>query len=62
LALGKDATLHAFNVRVKDNGAGAVTLSGSVQEQGQSYKAETIAKDVSGVTGVTNDLNVMETN
>ena len=56
-ALNKDATLHAFNLGVKENN-GEVTLFGSVQEQEDSEKAETIAKGVSGVTSVKNLINV----
>ncbi len=60
-ALSKDATLRTFNLGVRES-SGTVTLFGSVQEQGQADKAAEIAKSVSGVTGVTNHINVMQTN
>ncbi|MBB5191899.1 hyperosmotically inducible protein [Silvimonas terrae] len=60
-ALSKDATLRTFNLGVRES-SGNVTLFGSVQEQGQADKAAEIAKSVSGVTGVTNHINVMQTN
>jgi osmotically-inducible protein OsmY len=45
----------AIEVVVKD---GAVTLKGTVEEDKQKNKAEKIAKKVSGVKGVTNELKI----
>ena len=61
MALGKDASLHAFNLKTHEKD-GVVTISGSVEEQVESDKAVTIAKGVPGVTSVVNHINVMQTN
>ena len=45
----------AIEVVVKD---GVVTLKGSVEEDRQKNKAEKIAKKVSGVKSVTNELKI----
>ena len=46
----------AIEVVVKD---GAVTLKGSVEEPAQKNKAEKIAKKVSGVKSVTNEIMIV---
>jgi hyperosmotically inducible protein len=45
----------AIEVVVKN---GAVTLSGTVEEDKQKNKAEKIAKKVSGVKSVTNEIKI----
>lgn len=45
----------AIDVEVKD---GAVTLRGSVAEEKQKNKAEKIAKKVSGVKSVSNEIKI----
>jgi osmotically-inducible protein OsmY len=45
----------AINVDAKD---GTVTLSGTVEEDKQKNKAEKIAKKVSGVKAVKNDIKI----
>jgi osmotically-inducible protein OsmY len=47
------------NIAVRARG-GAVTLTGSVPDQGQIDAAGEAAKGVAGVTSVSNKLNVMQ--
>mgnify|MGYP003480103211 FL=1 len=56
-ALAKDPDLSAFKIDV-DTRAGAVTLSGPAPNASARERAETIAKEVKGVTSVTNNLKV----
>jgi hyperosmotically inducible protein len=49
----------AIEVIVKD---GAVTLKGTVEENAQKNKAEKIAKKVSGVKSVTNEIVIAHPN
>ena len=58
-ALAKAKGVSAANiiVRAKDD---AVTLEGTVPDQGQSDKATTVAQGVAGVGSVKNDLTVKE--
>ncbi len=55
LAKTKGLDVASISVRARD---GAVTLTGSVPDQGQIDKAGDVAKGVAGVTSVSNKLNV----
>jgi len=55
LANGKD--IHSNLIHVTTT-AGIVTLDGQVQDADIAARAESIARDTSGVRGVTNDLRV----
>jgi len=55
LANGKD--IHSNLIHVTTT-AGIVTLDGQVQDADIAERAESIARDTSGVRGVTNDLRV----
>ncbi|SDC61791.1 BON domain-containing protein [Paraburkholderia lycopersici] len=55
LARDKNVSVSNITVRAKD---GAVTLQGSVPEQSQVERAETVAKGVQGVTSVRNALTI----
>lgn len=57
-ALAKAQGINVASIAVRAHG-GAVTLTGSVPDQGQVDKAGEIAKGVSGVTSVTNKLTVV---
>ncbi len=57
-ALSKAQGISTANIAVRARG-GAVTLTGSVPDQGQVDKAGEIAKSVDGVTSVTNKLTVV---
>lgn len=56
-ALGKSQGVDPANVFVRARG-GAVTLSGTVADNGQIGQAEEIAKGVQGVQSVTNKLSL----
>ncbi|USU16941.1 BON domain-containing protein [Paraburkholderia fungorum] len=58
-ALAKAQGIDVSNIAVRARG-GAVTLTGSVPEQGQIDNAGTVAKGVAGVTSVTNKLTVVQ--
>ncbi|MFP3565356.1 BON domain-containing protein [Paraburkholderia sp. SIMBA_030] len=56
-ALSKAQGIDVSNIAVRARG-GAVTLTGSVPDQGQIDKAGEVAKGVAGVTSVSNKLSV----
>lgn len=56
-ALAKAQGIDVANISVRARG-GAVTLTGSVPDQGQIDKAGEVAKGVAGVTSVANKLSV----
>ncbi|QCP50887.1 BON domain-containing protein [Trinickia violacea] len=58
-ALAKAQGLDVSNISVRARG-GAVTLTGTVPDQGQIDTAGDTAKGVKGVTSVTNKLSVMQ--
>jgi len=58
-ALAKTQGIDVSNIAVRARG-GAVTLTGSVPDQGQIDAAGEAAKGVAGVTSVSNKLNVMQ--
>ena len=57
-ALAKAQGIGVSNISVRARG-GAVTLTGSVPDQGQIDKAGDVAKGVDGVTSVSNKLTVV---
>jgi len=59
-ALLADELVKGTQINVDSNN-GVVTLSGAVDSQAHVQKAEQIAKDVSGVTRVQNNLNAPTT-
>lgn len=56
-SLVKDPDLSAFKINV-DTSGGVVTLSGPAPNQAAKDRAETLAKEVSGVKQVNNNLEV----
>ncbi|KAA0998408.1 BON domain-containing protein [Paraburkholderia panacisoli] len=58
-ALTKTQGLDVSNISVRARG-GAVTLTGTVPDEGQIESAGTAAKGVAGVTSVSNKLTVMQ--
>jgi hyperosmotically inducible protein len=58
-AISKAQGVDVSNIAVRARG-GAVTLTGSVPDQGQIDAAGEAAKGVAGVTSVSNKLNVMQ--
>ncbi|CAB3638474.1 BON domain-containing protein [Paraburkholderia rhynchosiae] len=58
-AISKTQGVDVSNISVRARG-GAVTLTGSVPDQGQIDAAGEAAKGVPGVTSVSNKLNVMQ--
>jgi osmotically-inducible protein OsmY len=58
-ALAKAQGLDVENIVVRSRG-GAVTLTGTVPEQGQIDQAGEVAKGVEGVTSVTNRLTIKQ--
>ncbi|MFL9897529.1 BON domain-containing protein [Paraburkholderia fungorum] len=58
-AIGKVQGVDVSNIAVRARG-GAVTLTGTVPDQGQIDAAGEAAKGVAGVTSVSNKLNVMQ--
>jgi hyperosmotically inducible periplasmic protein len=58
-ALTKTQGLDVSNISVRSRN-GAVTLTGTVPDQGQIESAGTAAKGVDGVTSVSNKLTVMQ--
>lgn len=58
-ALSKTQGVDVSNIAVRSHG-GAVTLEGTVPDQGQIDKAGEVAKGVPGVTSVSNKLTVMQ--
>lgn len=58
-ALAKAQGIDVSSISVRARG-GAVTLTGSVPDQGQIDKAGEVAKGVAGVTSVANKLTVVQ--
>ncbi|MDE1183042.1 BON domain-containing protein [Paraburkholderia sp.] len=58
-AIGKTPGVDVSNIVVRARG-GAVSLTGSVPDQGQIDAAGTAAKGVAGVTSVSNKLSVVQ--
>ena len=58
-ALSKTEGLDVSKINVRSHG-GAVTLTGTVQDQGQIDKAGEVAQGVAGVTSVSNKLKVKQ--
>jgi hyperosmotically inducible periplasmic protein len=58
-ALAKAQGIDVSNIAVRARG-GAVTLTGSVPDQGQIDAAGQVAKGVAGVTSVANKLTVVQ--
>ena len=54
----KDKAVSAMNIKVDTDNKGVVTLSGNAKSKDEAAKAESIAKSVSGVTSVKNDIQV----
>ncbi|HYH40435.1 MAG TPA: BON domain-containing protein [Burkholderiales bacterium] len=54
----KDKAVSAMNVKVDTDNKGVVTLSGNAKSKDEAAKAESIAKSVSGVVSVKNDIVV----
>ncbi|MBV8260770.1 MAG: BON domain-containing protein [Paraburkholderia sp.] len=58
-ALSKAKGIDVSDINVRSHG-GAVTLTGTVPDQGQIDKAGEVAQGVAGVTSVTNKLTVKQ--
>lgn len=58
-ALSKSQGIDVSNIAVRSRG-GAITLEGTVPDQGQIDKAGDVAQGVAGVKSVTNKLTVMQ--
>jgi hypothetical protein len=54
----KDKAVSAMNIKVDTDDKGVVTLSGNAKSKEEASKAESIAKSVSGVTTVKNNIQV----
>jgi hyperosmotically inducible periplasmic protein len=54
----KDKAVSAMNIKVDTDDKGVVTLSGNAKSKEEAAKAESIAKSVSGVTTVKNNIQV----
>jgi hyperosmotically inducible protein len=54
----KDKDVSVMNIKVDTDYKGVVTLSGNAKSQMESDKAVTLAKNVTGVTSVTNNIKV----
>ena len=54
----KDKQVSALNINVDTDAKGAVTLKGTAKSNEEKAKAESIAKSVSGVTSVKNEITV----
>jgi hyperosmotically inducible periplasmic protein len=52
----KDKAVSAMNIKVDTDDKGVVTLSGNAKSKDEAAKAESIAKSVSGVTMVKNNI------
>src|SRR6186997_3240405 len=57
-AYAKDKDVSMMNIKVDTDYKGVVTLSGTAKSQMEADKAVTLAKDVNGVTSVTNNIKV----
>lgn len=55
-ALAKDTRLSALDIKVKSDDLGAVHLSGSAKSQAEISQAVIVARSVSGVVSVQNDI------
>ena len=54
----KDKQVSALNINIDTDNKGAVTLKGTAKSNEEKAKAESIAKSVSGVTSVKNEIQV----
>jgi hyperosmotically inducible protein len=54
----KDKAVSAMNIKVDTDDKGVVTLSGNAKSKEEAAKAESIAKGVSGVKSVKNEIKV----
>jgi len=54
----KDKDVSMMNIKVDTDYKGVVTLSGTAKSQMEADKAVTLAKNVGGVTSVTNNIKV----
>jgi osmotically-inducible protein OsmY len=54
----KDKAVSAMNIKVDTDNKGVVTLSGNAKSKDEAAKAESIAKGVSGVASVKNEIKV----
>lgn len=54
----KDKQVSALHINVDTDAKGAVTLKGTAKSDAEKAKAESIAKGVSGVTSVKNEITV----
>ena len=54
----KDKAVSAMKIKVDTDNKGVVTLSGNAKSKDEAAKAESIAKGVSGVVSVKNDIVV----
>ena len=54
----KDKGVSALNINVDTDNKGVVTLKGTAKSKEEAAKAESIAKGVSGVTAVKNEITV----
>lgn len=54
----KDKQVSALNINVDTDKKGAVTLKGTAKSKEEAAKAESIAKGVSGVTSVKNEIKM----
>ena len=57
-AYAKDKDVSATSIKVDTDNKGVVTLSGNAKSKAEADKAVSIAKGVSGVTSVTNNIAV----
>ncbi|HEY4373411.1 MAG TPA: BON domain-containing protein [Burkholderiales bacterium] len=54
----KDKTVKATKIKVETESAGVVTLGGTAKTQAEVDRAVSIAKNVKGVTDVTNNIQI----
>lgn len=57
-AYAKDKDVSATSIKVDTDNKGVVTLSGTAKSKAEADKAVSLAKGVSGVTSVTNNIVV----
>jgi hyperosmotically inducible protein len=56
--MAKDKEVSAMRIKVDTDANGVVQLSGTAKSQAEADKAESIAKNVKGVTSVKNDIQI----
>ena len=56
--MAKDKEVSAMHIKVDTDANGVVQLSGTAKSRAEADKAVSIAKNVSGVTSVKNDIQV----